>query len=113
MTTDPRVDAYIARSATFARPILRQLRALVHAACPAAQETIKNLTAQARTLESQQKYLATAGKIIDGVKNEFDAFFTGVHAGAHIDIKTQIALEGIGKDIAKLAGNYPLDGNVK
>ncbi len=41
MTTDPRVDAYIARSATFARPILRQLRALVHAACPAAQETIK------------------------------------------------------------------------
>ena len=64
-------------------------------------------------LESQQKYLATAGKIIDGVKNEFDAFFTGVHAGAHIDIKTQIALEGIGKDIAKLAGNYPLDGNVK
>ena len=41
MNTDPRVDAYIAKSAEFARPILRHLRALVHQACPEAQETIK------------------------------------------------------------------------
>lgn len=40
-TSDPRVDAYIARSATFARPILRRLRALVHDACPEAEETMK------------------------------------------------------------------------
>ncbi len=40
-TTDPRVDAYIAKSAEFAQPILRHLRALVHEACPAAEETIK------------------------------------------------------------------------
>ena len=39
--TDPRVDAYIAESADFAQPILRHLRALVHEACPAAEETIK------------------------------------------------------------------------
>lgn len=38
---DPRLDAYIARSAAFARPLLSHLRALVHEACPAAQETIK------------------------------------------------------------------------
>ncbi len=38
---DPRVDAYIARSAPFARPILKHLRALVHAACPQCVETIK------------------------------------------------------------------------
>ena len=38
---DPRVDAYIARSADFARPILTHLRELVHAACPAVAETIK------------------------------------------------------------------------
>ncbi|HET9794465.1 MAG TPA: YdeI/OmpD-associated family protein [Thermoanaerobaculia bacterium] len=38
---DPRVDAYIARSAEFARPILVRLRSLVHRACPAAEETIK------------------------------------------------------------------------
>lgn len=38
---DPRIDAYIARSAEFARPILQHLRAVVHAACPAVEETIK------------------------------------------------------------------------
>lgn len=38
---DPRVDAYIARSAEFARPILTHLRELVHAACPRVTETIK------------------------------------------------------------------------
>jgi uncharacterized protein YdeI (YjbR/CyaY-like superfamily) len=40
-TTDARVDAYIARSADFAKPILQHLRALVHAGCPAVEETIK------------------------------------------------------------------------
>lgn len=38
---DARVDAYIARSAEFARPILQQIRATVHAACPEAEETLK------------------------------------------------------------------------
>lgn len=38
---DPRVGAYIARAAPFARPILRALRELAHEACPAATETIK------------------------------------------------------------------------
>ena len=41
MKKDPRIDAYIARSADFAQPILRHLRALVHEGCPAADETIK------------------------------------------------------------------------
>lgn len=40
-TKDPRVDAYIAKSAGFARPILNHIRQLVHEACPDAQETIK------------------------------------------------------------------------
>lgn len=41
MTRDPRIDAYIAKSAPFARPILLHLRALVHAAVPDAGEAIK------------------------------------------------------------------------
>ena len=41
MKPDPRVDAYIAARAEFARPILEHLRAAVHAACPEAEETIK------------------------------------------------------------------------
>lgn len=39
--TDARIDAYIARAAAFAQPILRELRARVHAACPDVVETIK------------------------------------------------------------------------
>jgi len=38
---DPRVDAYIARSADFAKPILEYVRAQVHEACPDVEETIK------------------------------------------------------------------------
>jgi uncharacterized protein YdeI (YjbR/CyaY-like superfamily) len=38
---DPRVDAYIAKSADFAKPILTHIRKLVHSACPDAEETMK------------------------------------------------------------------------
>jgi uncharacterized protein YdeI (YjbR/CyaY-like superfamily) len=38
---DPRIDAYIARSAGFAQPILNHLRALVHRGCPEVEETLK------------------------------------------------------------------------
>ena len=38
---DARVDEYIEKAATFARPILSHLRRLIHAACPEVEETIK------------------------------------------------------------------------
>ena len=38
---DPRIDAYIAQSPEFAQPILSHLRAVVHAACPDVEETMK------------------------------------------------------------------------
>ena len=41
MKKDPRVDAYVSKSAPFARPILRKLRSSVHAACPEGEETVK------------------------------------------------------------------------
>lgn len=41
MSTEPRIDAYIAAAAPFARPILTHLRALVHRACPEVEETMK------------------------------------------------------------------------
>jgi uncharacterized protein YdeI (YjbR/CyaY-like superfamily) len=40
-TRDPRIDAYIAKSAEFAQPILKHLRKVVHAGCPNVEETIK------------------------------------------------------------------------
>jgi uncharacterized protein YdeI (YjbR/CyaY-like superfamily) len=39
--TDPRIDAYIARQADFARPILEHLRSAVRSACPEAEEAMK------------------------------------------------------------------------
>ena len=39
--TDRRIDAYIARSADFAKPIMVHLRALIHEGCPEVEETMK------------------------------------------------------------------------
>lgn len=38
---DPRVDAYIEKSAAFAKPILKHIRKLVHTACPEVEEKMK------------------------------------------------------------------------
>lgn len=40
-TKDPRIDAYIDKSADFAKPILIHIREVVHAACPDVEETLK------------------------------------------------------------------------
>ena len=40
-TRDPRIDAYVARAAPFARPVLAHLRKVIHASVPDAEETIK------------------------------------------------------------------------
>ena len=41
MNRDPRIDAYIAKAAPFAQPILEHVRERVHAAAPEAEETLK------------------------------------------------------------------------
>lgn len=38
---DPRIDAYIAKSADFAKPILESLREIIHNAVPDVEETMK------------------------------------------------------------------------
>lgn len=38
---DPRIDAYIEKSAPFAQPIMEHIRELVHKACPQVEETVK------------------------------------------------------------------------
>ncbi len=40
-TKDPRVDAYIEKSADFAKPVLKKFRTLMHKGCPDVTETIK------------------------------------------------------------------------
>ena len=41
MKTDPRVDAFIAKAAAFAQPLLVEMRKRIHKALPDATETIK------------------------------------------------------------------------
>ncbi|WP_442678536.1 YdeI/OmpD-associated family protein [Sphingomonas sp. ASY06-1R] len=41
MADDPRIDAYIDAAPPFAQPILRHIRATIHAVCPKVDETIK------------------------------------------------------------------------
>ena len=38
---DPRVDAYLAKAAPFAQPILKHIRKIVHKGCPQVEETMK------------------------------------------------------------------------
>jgi uncharacterized protein YdeI (YjbR/CyaY-like superfamily) len=40
-TKNPKVDAYIAKAAPFAQPVMKHIRNLVHKACPDVEETIK------------------------------------------------------------------------
>ena len=40
-TYDPRIDAYIAKAAPFAQPVLEHLRELIHETCPEVEETLK------------------------------------------------------------------------
>lgn len=41
MNTNPAVDEYIEKAAPFAKPILTEIRAIVHQACPQVEEVIK------------------------------------------------------------------------
>ncbi|MEO8514631.1 MAG: YdeI/OmpD-associated family protein [Ignavibacteria bacterium] len=41
VTKDKRIDAYITKSADYAKPILEHLRKLIHKTCPEVTETIK------------------------------------------------------------------------
>jgi uncharacterized protein YdeI (YjbR/CyaY-like superfamily) len=54
---DDRIDAYIAKVSPFARPILEHLRAVVHQACPTADETMK----------WSMPHFTHAGKILAGM----------------------------------------------
>ena len=89
--TDPRIDTYIKKSAEFARPILRRLRKVVHAGCPAAEETMK----------WSMPSFVYAGKILAGMA-AFKAHctFGFWHQGMHA------ALEKEGIDSERAMGNF-------
>ena len=61
MNRDPRIDAYIAKAAPFARPILEHVRDRVHAAAPEAEETMK-WSSPAFTVDGKILLMAAAFK---------------------------------------------------
>lgn len=70
MSTDPRIDAFIAKAAPFAQPILERFRAVVHAAIPDAVETIKwgmpHFTLNGKILAGMAAFKAHAALIVEG-----------------------------------------------
>ena len=70
MKTDPRIDAFIAKAAPFAQPILTHLRGLVHRALPEAEETIKwgmpHFTVGGKNIAGLGSFKAHAAFIIHG-----------------------------------------------
>jgi uncharacterized protein YdeI (YjbR/CyaY-like superfamily) len=76
MTRDPRVDAYIARQADFAKPILERLREAVREACPQCEETLKwsapafiykgNILAQMAAFKAHASFGFWQGKKVTG-----------------------------------------------
>ncbi len=70
VTPDPRVDAYIAKAAPFAQPILAHLRALVHRTVPGLDETLKwsvpHFTYRGKNLAGFAAFKAHAAFMIHG-----------------------------------------------
>jgi uncharacterized protein YdeI (YjbR/CyaY-like superfamily) len=77
MATDPRIDAYIAKAAPFAQPILTHLRALARAAVPGIEETIKwgmpHFTHGGKNLAGLAAFKAHVAFIIHGDGRQGDA----------------------------------------
>lgn len=76
MGEDARVDAYIAKSAPFAQPILVHLRALIHRAVPGLDETIKwgmpHFTLNGKNLAGLAAFKAHAALVLHGEGKESD-----------------------------------------
>lgn len=77
MAKDPRIDAKIAEAAPFAQPILKHLRALVHATFPDAEETIKwgmpHFMVGGKNLAGMAAFKAHCAFVIHGQGRQGDA----------------------------------------
>lgn len=114
-TRDPRIDAYIAKSADFAQPILTRVREVVHAACPDVVETMewssphfdyKGMLVAMAAFKAHCAVGFWKGKLIDGL----DAFRdTGDERAGHLgkitsikDLPSKKALTGFIKQAMRL-----------
>jgi uncharacterized protein YdeI (YjbR/CyaY-like superfamily) len=70
MAQDARIDAYIAKAAPFAQPILTHLRAVIHTAVPGIEEAIKwgmpHFTLRGKNIAGLAAFKAHAALVLHG-----------------------------------------------
>lgn len=123
MSTDPRIDAYIAKAAPFARPILEKVRERVHAAAPEAEETMKwsspGFTVDGRILLMMAAFKAHAalnfwrGQEIGDGNPKAGAMGQFGRLTSVDDLPPDAELDALIREAATLAGTAPAPRKVK
>ena len=117
MSRDPRIDAYIARKASFARPILEHIRARVHAVMPEAEETLK-WSAPAFTVDGKILLMMAAfkehaalnfwrGQELRGAAAEADAMGQFGKLTSLTDLPSDTQLDALIRSAAELTATAP------
>jgi uncharacterized protein YdeI (YjbR/CyaY-like superfamily) len=123
LSSDPRIDAYIAKAQPFARPILERVRKRVHAAVPEAEETLK-WGAPAFTVDGKILLIMAAfkrhaainfwrGQELRGDAAEADGMGQFGKLGSLADLPSDEELERLICDAAALAKSAPAPRKVK
>jgi len=123
VTADPRIDAYIAKAAPFARPILEHVRERVHAAAPEAEETMKwsapSFTIDGKILLMMASFKAHAalnfwrGQEIRGDQASADAMGQFGKLVSVDDLPSDAELDALIRQAADLARTAPAPRKVK
>ena len=118
MSRDPRIDAYIARQADFARPILEHLRRVLHAAGPELEETIKwsmpHFTYEGRLFAGMAAFkghatfgLWQASAVLGETGSERDAMGQFGRLTSVADLPPEEELKALIRRAAEVAGEGP------
>lgn len=123
MTRDPRIDAYIAKAAPFAQPILEHVRERVHAAAPEAEETMKwstpTFTIDGKILLGMAAFKAHAalnfwrGQELRGESAKADAMGQFGRLTSVKDLPSDKELDALIREGAALAKTAPAPRKVK
>jgi len=123
LSRDPRIDAYIAKAAPFAQPILEHIRERVHAAAPEAQETLKwsmpSFTIDGKILIGMAAFKQHAalnfwrGQELRGAEASRDAMGQFGKLTSIGDLPADNELDGLIRQAAELAKSAPAPRKVK
>jgi uncharacterized protein YdeI (YjbR/CyaY-like superfamily) len=123
VSRDPRIDAYIAKAAPFAQPILEHVRERVHATAPEAEETLKwgapSFTVDGKILLMMAAFKAHAavnfwrGQELRGDEANADAMGQFGRLASMDDLPGNAELDALIRDGAALAKTAPAPRKVK